>query len=265
MASDPLPDATTRHVLITGGGTGIGAAIARVFAEEGARVTLVGRRRSILDEQADTLRQSGAPISVIAFDVTDDGAVRKGFAQAAAQLGRIDVLVNNAGRAESAPFLRTSLASVRQMLDVNLVQLFACTQQVLPAMIGAGFGRVINIASTAALAGYPYVSGYCASKHAVLGFTRSLALETIGTGVTINAVCPGYTETPLLQGAVDKMVRLTGRSEADIRDDLAKGNPAGKLIKPAEVAAAVAWLASQGAEAITGQAIPVANGEIFSR
>lgn len=255
----------SRHVLVTGGGTGIGAAIAGAFAEQGDRVTLVGRRRAVLDQKAEALRCSGAEINVVAVDVTADETVKSAFAQAVMQFGRIDVLVNSAGRADSAPFMRTSLASLRQMLDVNLVQLFACTQQVLPEMIKAGFGRVINVASTAALAGYPYVSGYCASKHAVLGFTRSLALETIGTGVTINAVCPGYTETPLLQGAVEKMMQLTGRSAADIREELAKGNPAGRLIQPEEVAAAVAWLAGRNAAAITGQAIPVANGEIFSR
>ncbi len=254
-----------RHVLITGGGTGIGAAVSAAFAAEGARVSLVGRRLAPLEAQATVLRQAGAEANAIVCDVTDTDAVGGAFAKAVDRFGRIDVLVNNAGRAETAPFLRTPAGMVRQLLDVNLVQLFTCTQQVLPAMIEAGFGRVINVASTAALTGYPYVSAYCAAKHAVLGFTRSLALEVIRTGVTVNAVCPGYTETPLLQDAVGRIGTLTGRTEADIRAELARGNPAGRLVRPDEVAAAVVWLARPESAAITGQAIPVANGEILSR
>lgn len=253
------------HVLVTGGGTGIGAAIAVAFAAQGARVTITGRRAAIVEKQAALLRERGGLANAIAFDVTDEGAVSAGIASAVARFGRIDVLVNNAGKAESASFSRTSPDLLRQLLEVNLVQLFVCTQQVLPAMVNAGFGRIINIASTAALTGYPYVTAYCSAKHAVLGFTRALALEVVRSGVTVNAVCPGYAETPLLDGAVAKMVALTGRSEDDIRDELARSNPAGKLLKPSEIASVVTWLARAGSSAITGQAIPVAYGEVLSR
>ncbi len=253
--------AAGRHVLITGGGTGIGAAIAQAFAAAGARITIVGRRADVLRERADALRSANAAVDWIAADLTEAESADRAFAEARRRQGDVDVLVNNAGRAVTAPWSRLSSEALRQMLEVNLVQVVACTQRVLPAMIERRHGRIVNIASTAALRGYAYASGYCATKHAVLGFTRALALEVVRSGVTVNAVCPGYTDTPLLAAAVEDLTRRTGRDAAQIKAELAAVNPAGRLVEPADVAATVLWLASPAAQAITGQAISVAHGE----
>lgn len=254
-------DIAAKHVVITGGGTGIGAAIAQAFARAGARITIVGRRAEVLRDGVAILESSGASASWVAADLTQSDAVDRAFTEARRRQGDVDVLVNNAGRADTAPWSRLSLETLRLMLEVNLLQVVACTQRVLPAMIARGHGRIVNIASTAALRGYAYASGYCATKHAVLGFTRAVALEVVRSGVTVNAVCPGYTDTPLLASAVEDLTRRTGRDAAQIKAELAAVNPAGKLVAPADVAAAVLWLASPGAQAITGQAISVANGE----
>ena len=254
-----------RHVLITGGGTGIGAAIAAAFAAEGAAVTLLGRRTEPLAEQAKALAAAGARTHFASCDVTDAAAVEASFAEAARQLGPIEILVNNAGMAESAPLSRVTPEMLQRILAVNLTQLFTCTQQVLPAMLAAGFGRIVNIASTAALAGYPYVTAYCAAKHGVLGFTRALAMEVVRSGVTVNAVCPGYTDTPLVTDAIEAVRRKTKRSAEEVRASITAVNPMGRMIEPAEVASAVLWVASPSSTAITGQAIPVAGGEIFGR
>jgi NAD(P)-dependent dehydrogenase (short-subunit alcohol dehydrogenase family) len=254
-----------RHVMVTGGGTGIGAAIAEAFAPTGARITIVGRRAAVLQDRAAafaaTLAAGSATIEWIAADLTDKAALDGVFAEATRRMGNVDVLVNNAGQAATAPWPRLSPDMLRQLLEVNLVQVVACTQHVLPGMMDKGAGRIVNIASTAALRGYAYASGYCAAKHAVLGFTRAVALEVVRSGITVNAVCPGYTETPLLETAIEDLTRRTGREAARIKAELAAVNPAGRLVQPAEVVATVLWLASAGAQAITGQAIAVAHGE----
>jgi NAD(P)-dependent dehydrogenase (short-subunit alcohol dehydrogenase family) len=189
--------------------------------------------------------------------------VLAGFARAARRAGRVDILVNNAGQAASAPFGKTDAALWRRMLDVNLTGTFHCTQAALPAMLEAGWGRVVNVASTAGLVGYRYVAAYVAAKHGVVGLTRALALEVAARGVTVNAVCPGYTETDMVREAIANIVAKTGRDEQQARAGLAAGNPQQRLVQPEEVANAVAWLCLPESAAMTGQAIAVAGGEVM--
>jgi len=248
------------HAVVTGGGSGIGAAVARELAQRGARVTLMGRDLAKLQAQRDRLAAQGR-LAVERCDVADEASVKTAFERAQSNLGVLDILVNNAGQAQTAPFVKTRLAEWQQMLQVNLTGTFLCTQQVVAGMAERGFGRIINVASTASLKGYAYVAAYCAAKHGVLGLTRALALEMAKKGVTVNAVCPGYTETEIVEQAVANIVAKTGRSAEAARQQLAAGNPQGRLVQPEEVAHTVAWLASRGASAITGQAIAVCGGE----
>lgn len=264
MAVDSLQG---RHALVTGGGRGIGAAIARRLLAEGASVTLVGRDVQVLERAADELRPllaAGAVLATVPADISDADSVGAAFAAAESRSGPVGVLVNNAGQAHSAPFGKTSLAQWQRMLDVNLTGTFLCTQAALPAMMAAGWGRIVNVASTAGLVGYGYVSAYCAAKHGVIGLTRALALETARSGVTVNAVCPGYTETDIVRDAVANIIDKTGRTEAEARAELAARNPQRRLVQPDEVADAVAWLCRPSASAITGQAIAVAGGEVMT-
>jgi len=248
------------HAVVTGGGSGIGAAVARELLLRGARVTLMGRDLARLQAQRARLTELG-PVAEQRCDVADEASVQASFAAAAVDFGAIDILVNNAGQAQTAPFVTTSLAEWQQMLQVNLTGTFLCTQQVVAGMAERGFGRIINVASTASLKGYAYVAAYCAAKHGVLGLTRALALEMAKKGVTVNAVCPGYTETEIVEQAVANIVAKTGRTAEAARQQLAAGNPQGRLVQPEEVAHTVAWLASRGASAMTGQAIAVCGGE----
>lgn len=249
-----------RHALVTGAARGIGAAVARVLAADGARVTLLGRRRDALQQLADDLPQG--PHSVAVADVSDEAQVRDAFGQARAAQGPIAILVNNAGQAESAPFGKTSLELWQRMLGVNLTGSFLCAQAALPDMLRSGQGRIVNIASTAGQKGYAYVSAYAAAKHGVVGLTRSLALEVATKGVTVNAVCPGYTETDILRESIANVVAKTGRSVEAARAGFAAGNPQQRIVQPEEVADAVRWLCGDGAAAITGQCISVSGGEV---
>jgi NAD(P)-dependent dehydrogenase (short-subunit alcohol dehydrogenase family) len=251
-----------RHVLVTGAGTGIGAAIATACAKAGARVSLAGRRRDPLAALQVSLGPDRAH-AVADFDVTDADKVRAGAAAARRVFGPIDVLVNNAGEATSAPFVKTDLATWNKVLAVNLTGAYLVTKEIVPDMIDKRAGRVINIASTAGLVGYAYVSAYVAAKHGVIGLTRSLALEFSRAGITVNAICPGYTETPMFEQAVANIVAKTKRSADDARATLAASNPQGRVITPQEVAETVLWLASPAARSITGQAIAVAGGEVM--
>ncbi|CAG9186592.1 SDR family NAD(P)-dependent oxidoreductase [Cupriavidus pinatubonensis] len=256
-----------RHALVTGGGRGIGAAIARRLLADGASVTLVGRDVQVLERAVDELRPllvGAAVLTAVPADISDADSVAAAFAVAESKAGPIAVLVNNAGQAHSAPFGKTSLALWQRMIDVNLTGTFLCTQAALPAMMAAGWGRIVNVASTAGLIGYGYVSAYCAAKHGVIGLTRSLALETARSGVTVNAVCPGYTETDIVRDAVANIVDKTGRSEVEARAELAARNPQRRLVQPDEVADAVAWLCQPSASSMTGQAIAVAGGEVMT-
>ena len=255
-----------KHVVITGGGRGIGAAIAAALAGQGAKLTLMGRTLAQLEERAAALRTlegESCEVQCEAVDVADEASVVAAFAAATRRLGPVAVLVNNAGQAGSAPFLRTDRALWQQMLDVNLTGTYLATRTALPDMLAAGWGRIINVASTAGEKGYPYVSAYCAAKHGVIGMTRALALEVAHKQVTVNAVCPGYTDTDIVRDAVANIREKTGRSEAEALAELAKHNPQGRLVRPEEVANAVLWLCLPGSEAITGQAISVSGGEVM--
>ena len=251
------------HAAVTGAGSGIGAASAMVLARAGAKVTLLGRRRERLDAQAGAIAGHQGIAATEVLDITDAAAAPATFEAVAKRFGAVDILVNNAGDAESAPFGKTSLDLFERMLRVNLTGAFLCIQAVLPAMLRARRGRIVNIASTAGVKGYSYVSAYCAAKHGLVGLTRSLALETAKTGVTVNAVCPGYTETALVDQAVSKIAVKTGRSLADTRAELAATNPMARLVTPDEVAATVLYLCLPSSSAITGQAIVVAGGEVM--
>jgi len=251
-----------RHALVTGGTRGIGLAIAESLLCHGAKVTVVARNPDQL-QQAKTRLAALGEVQCLELDITDALAISVVFQAAANHFGRISILVNNAGQAHSAPFMKTDVTLLEQMLSVNLSSVLLCTQAVLPGMLEQAWGRIVNIASTAGLTGYAYASAYCASKHAVVGMTRALALEVAPKGVTVNAVCPGFTDTDLVQDAIANIIKKTGRSAEQARADLAANNPQGKLIQPAEVASAVTWLCLPSASAINGQSVPVDGGELM--
>jgi len=250
-----LPRST--HALITGGGRGIGRAIAAQLTQAGATVTVLGRNQSVLHEAV----RAGAAHFTSTADVADQASLGIAIAEAAARQP-IDILIANAGAAESAPFAKSDPALFRRMMDVNFMGVVHAVQAVLPGMRDRPYGRIIAIASTAGLKGYPYVSAYAAAKHAVVGLVRSLALELATTRVTVNAVCPGFTDTDLIAGSIETIMKKTGRTREQAVAELSRHNPQGRLVIPAEVADTVLWLCGEGASAITGQAIAVAGGEL---
>jgi NAD(P)-dependent dehydrogenase (short-subunit alcohol dehydrogenase family) len=249
-----------RHAVVTGAGQGIGAAIARALAGQGARLTLMGRRLEPMRALADEL---GSAAAVVATDVSDEASVREGFARARDAHGAVDLLINNAGQAESAAFGKTDSALWHRMLAVNLTGTFLCSREALPDMLAQRRGRIVNIASTAGQRGYAYVSAYVAAKHGVVGLTRALALEVARKGITVNAVCPGYTDTALLRASISNVVATTGRTEAQARHAFETLNPQGRLVQPDEVAQTVLWLCGDAAGALTGQCVSVSGGEVM--
>lgn len=252
-------DLNNQHALVTGAGQGIGEAIARQLLARGARVTVLGRRAEPLQRLVDAFP---GQCRMELADVAKESEVKTAFDQAQQAQGAISILVNNAGQAQSAPFLKMDAAQWHNMLAVNLTGTMLCMQQVLPAMAAAGYGRIVNVASMAGLKGYAYVAAYVAAKHGVVGLTRSLALEFARKGVTINAVCPGYTETEIVRESIARVVEKTGRTPEQAMVEFVKSNPQGRLVQPQEVADAVLWLCGPGAGAVTGQAIAVAGGEV---
>jgi len=250
-----------RHALITGGGRGIGAAIATALASDGMRITLLGRDRAVLERHAGTLPASAA-VQVVVADVGDAPSVTSAFAEARERHGEIEVLVNNAGVASGRPFTKTDEAVWASMIEINLTGTYRCTREVVPAMIEAGRGRIVNIASVAGLVGGSYVSAYTAAKHGVIGLTRALAKELGPKGITVNAVCPGFTESAMLDRTVTAISATTGRSTEAAASALLEGNPLGRFVRPDEVAHVVAWLCRPESDALTGQAIVIDGGQV---
>ena len=248
-----------KTALITGGGRGIGKAIALAFAREGARVALAARTREQLEE---TSGEIGANAIALVCDVSDPESVSRMFDAMRERFGDADILVNNAGIAESATLVNTTNELWHRHLAINLSGTFYCTRAALPAMLKKGWGRVINIASIAGKTGAPYVSAYTASKHGVLGLTRSVALEVATTGITVNAICPGYVETEMVTRGIETITSRTGRTAEEALDALKKMSPQNRLVTPEEVAAVALLLASDEGRGITGQGLNVDGGTV---
>jgi NAD(P)-dependent dehydrogenase (short-subunit alcohol dehydrogenase family) len=263
MMKDESPwTLSNRHAIVTGASRGIGAEIAAALVAEGVCVSLLGRDEGRLDNVSRDLggTQKAFPVTV---DVADSISVRAAFAAARRHFGPVAVLINNAGQAASAKFVDTDETLWHAILGANLTGTYLCTREAVPDMLQLGFGRIINIASVAGLRGAAYISAYAASKHAVIGLTRSLALEFARTSITVNAICPGYTDTDIVKTAVAKIKTTTGRSEEDAIAALVAANPQGRFIQPREIAHTALWLCKPGTESVSGQSIVIAGGEVM--
>lgn len=247
-----------KHAVITGGGTGIGLAIATAFKAEGATLTLMARNLDRLKQAAEKL---GDNVNVLTCDVTDPASVTQAFERAEHDNGMVDILVNNAGAAESSPFDKTSLESWQRMLDVNLTGPFLCSQAVIHNMMTANKGRIITISSTAGLKAFQKISAYGAAKHGVIGLTRNIALELAKTNITANCICPGFTETDIAANAIQNIMKKTGMTATEAESAIISTNPQGRIIKPDEIATTAVWLASDAARSTTGQSIAISGGE----
>jgi 3-hydroxybutyrate dehydrogenase len=253
----------SRRALVTGAGRGIGRSIALALAAAGADVALSARSRAELEQVAEELRGLGRSALAIPCDVTDAGQVARMAEEAVAEWGGVDILINNAGAAASHKFVGHPDELWQHMLDVNLTSVYYVTKALVPHMIAQRWGRVITIASVAAKVGARYIAAYTAAKHGALGLTRALAAELVGYNITVNAICPGYVDTPMTDGSIANIMRRTGMSEEQARETLAKTSPQNRLIDPDEVAALAVYLAQDGARGITGQAINVDGGSVM--
>jgi NAD(P)-dependent dehydrogenase (short-subunit alcohol dehydrogenase family) len=253
-----------RGAVVTGGGRGIGAAVARALAEEGTSVVVSARTTREIEKVAEDLRGQGAKAWAVACDVTDEGGVQDLGREARRLLGSVDVLVNSAGDSDSAPLRKIALADWQRMLDVNATGTFLCTREFAPEMAGRGWGRIVNVASLVGLEGARYVAHYSAAKHAVLGFTRSIALEFAGTGVTVNAVCPGYVDTPMTERTLASVEARSDLSREEALKAVLASAGQDRLVSAEEVAAAVVDLCAGGSE-LTGQAIVLKSGGVRAR
>ncbi len=252
-----------QHAVVTGGSRGIGAAIAAEFVRRGARVTIMGRSAESLEEKASEMRgEKGVTVSIEECDVSNAESVAKAFSRSVSMLGPVQILVNNAGTAKSRLFTQTTRELWDELIGVNLTGTYLCCSEVIPEMLQAKSGRIVNVASTAALRGYKTMTAYCASKHGVLGLTRALAQETAKHGITVNAVCPSYTDTDLTSHAVDNIVNNLGKTAEEAMGMLTNVITRGTLITVDEVASAVSWLCSPDASGVTGIALPIAGGEV---
>lgn len=258
------PDLRDRTAVITGGSRGIGLAIAERFASGGAAVLLAGRDERALEEASGRIRAGGGKAWRVSCDVADPRGVEALALAAERDLGRVDILVNGAGISVSAPLRRITFEEWNRVLAVNAGGTFLCARAFLPAMLERGWGRVINIASTAGLVGGRYIAAYAASKHAVIGFTRSIAAESAGAGVTCNALCPGYVDTDMTRGTVQRVVERTGKSSADALSAVLASSGQSRLIRPGEVAHAALFLCSEEAGGINGQALVIDGGSLLA-
>ncbi|MDA0238450.1 MAG: SDR family NAD(P)-dependent oxidoreductase [Proteobacteria bacterium] len=251
-----------QHALVTGGSRGIGAAATEQLAAMGANVSVLSRSAESVTAQQKKL-DDAYDVNTFgsAADVSKADDIERSFGEAVEALGPIDILVNNAGTGKSAPFHRTTMELWQEIMDLNLTGTFLCTQQVWGSMRKKGYGRIINIASIVGLRGYPYIAAYCASKHAVVGLTKTLALEA-ADGITVNAVCPGYTDTDMVAGAIENIVEKTGRSAEETRAEIEAINAGGRMITPQEVAEMVGWLALPSSASVTGQSIAISGGPV---
>jgi NAD(P)-dependent dehydrogenase (short-subunit alcohol dehydrogenase family) len=257
-------DLTARVAVVTGGGRGIGAAIARGLAAAGARVVVSARSGGQIEGVVSELAAAGRAARAVVCDVTDPESVARLLGEAETELGPVEILVNNAGVSSSAPLRGVDLAEWNRLMAVNATGTFLCTRAFLPGMVANGWGRVINVASVAGRAGAAYISAYAASKHAVIGFTRSVAAEVAAKGITVNVICPGYVETPMTDESVERIVAKTGLSQEEARGRITAMNPQGRLIEPDEVAFLAVALCDPRARGINGQAIGVDGGALLA-
>jgi NAD(P)-dependent dehydrogenase (short-subunit alcohol dehydrogenase family) len=262
VTSPPAPALAGRAALITGGGRGAGAAIAHQLAAHGAAVVVAARTRAEIDRVAEALRAMGGTAHAATCDVTSEPSVAELAAFARQTVGAVDILVNNAGVAMAAPLVRTSLADWQRLLDVNATGAFLCSRAFLPSMLDRGWGRIVNIASTAAVSADRYIAAYAASKHALLGLTRAAAAETAASGVTVNAVCPGFLRTEMTAQSAARVAAATGRSNDDALAAIAARNPQKRLIEVEEVAAAVVYLCTDAARGVNGTSMLLDGGEL---